>query len=338
MYKYRYYITGELSDQTSIPTNPLPTSSPANQSYFPFTPYCSLGCLSQGSRANWEGSVASYLSVCDQTITNEPGYNFAYELTNSTDSSLGGLREGVVEPYNETVTTTDDSSSSSHYARSPNVIIFQPDDLYQVYGANWNVPHDPGYNVNYQTATEDTSNIDRIASEGVNFTRAYTASSMCSPSRVALLTGRYPSRGAYALYSEGSDGSQTRITVPRSKMSGIDLEYNLATALRSLNYTTGSFGKWHLTSTESLEAYGCSVSSGDEYSCDYATAQATVRDAGFDVAEGIYITNMNTCGTTCTDSFSHNTEWVTYEAMSFMKDALTSNTSFFAYVVVFERA
>ena len=41
---------------------------------------------------------------------------------------------------------------------------------------------------------------------------------------------------------------------------------------------------------------------------------------------------MNTCGTTCSDSFSHNTEWVTYEAMSFMKDALSTNTSFFAYV------
>ena len=113
----------------------------------------------------------------------------------------------------------------------------------------------------------------------------YTASAMCSPSRVALLTGRYPSRGAYAIEREGSDGSQTRITVPRSKMSGIDLEYNLATALRSLNYTTGSFGKWHITSTESLNAYGCSISSGDEYSCSYETQQLTVREAGFDTAE-----------------------------------------------------
>ena len=184
---------------------------------------------------------------------------------------------------------------------------FQPDDLYQAYGANWNVATDPGYNLDYQAATEDTSNIDRIATEGVNFTRAYallllferhfvaqkrhfffyryTASAMCSPSRVALLTGRYPSRGAYAIEREGSDGSQTRITVPRSKMSGIDLEYNLATALRSLNYTTGSFGKWHITSTESLNAYGCSISSGDEYSCSYETQQTTVKDAGFDTAE-----------------------------------------------------
>ena len=125
VYKYRYYITGELSDQTTIPTSPLPTSSPANESYFPFTPYCSLGCLSQGSRANWEGSTASYLSICNQAITNEAGVIFNYDLSNSTESTLGGLHEGVTEPYDDGDTDDDDtSSSSSSSSRPPNVVMY----------------------------------------------------------------------------------------------------------------------------------------------------------------------------------------------------------------------
>ena len=149
--------------------------------------------------------------------------------------------------------------------------------MYQVYGQNWNAPEDPGYGFNFVTPTDCTTNIDRIASEGVKFTRAYTASAMCSPSRLALLTGRYPSRGSYAIDNRDPDsdiGGQIEITVPKSKMSGPDYAYNLATALKSLNYTTGAFGKWHLSSE-------C------DYTCDYAMAQDSVRLAGFDRAEAI---------------------------------------------------
>ena len=50
--------------------------------------------------------------------------------------------------------------------------------------------------------------IDKIASEGASFTRAYTASGMCSPSRYALLSGRYPSRNVYAEWdTRNNEGS-----------------------------------------------------------------------------------------------------------------------------------
>eukprot|EP00939_MAST-03C_sp_MAST-3C-sp1_P004494 g4494.t1 len=320
VYKYRYYITGQLSDQTQDPADPLPTSSPANASFFPFTPYCAVGCTSQGSR-QWEGSRGSYLDICDTSVALEQGYIFAHELANDTDATAGGLQDGVVAEYipgTNAADDDDDEGATSTYDRAPNVLIFQPDDLYQVYGTSWYVPEDPGYHFDYVTPVDSTSNIDRIASEGAAFTRAYTASAMCSPSRIALLTGRYASRGSYAVFREDNVGSQTHVTVPKSKMYGADLTYNLPSALKSLEYTTGAFGKWHL-------------SSDMDYADDYVDLQQDVRDAGFDVAEAIYIDNLNTCGDTCAN-FSHNTEWVTYETMSFMKNAIDSNSSFFAYV------
>ena len=81
-----------------------------------------------------------------------------------------------------------------------------------------------------------TPQLDRLASEGVTFTDAHSASSLCTPSRYALLTGRYAWRGPLkrgvtrgyspALLEAG------RLTVPA--------------LLRSNGYHTAMFGKWHL--------------------------------------------------------------------------------------------
>lgn len=80
-----------------------------------------------------------------------------------------------------------------------------------------------------------TPNIDRMAAEGVRFTNFCAADPVCSPSRAALLTGRYP----------------TRVGVPRvlfpNDQGGLNLdETTLANVLKARNYRTMCIGKWHL--------------------------------------------------------------------------------------------
>jgi len=80
-----------------------------------------------------------------------------------------------------------------------------------------------------------TPNLDRMASEGVRFTNFCSADPVCSPSRAALLTGRYPTRV----------GVQ-RVLNPRDP-KGLNLdETTLANALKGAGYGTMCVGKWHL--------------------------------------------------------------------------------------------
>jgi arylsulfatase A len=80
-----------------------------------------------------------------------------------------------------------------------------------------------------------TPNIDRLAKEGITFNQHYSAASNCSPSRAALLTGRYQVRQGL-----------NEVLGPTSP-SGIDPnEITIAEALKGQGYSTGIIGKWHL--------------------------------------------------------------------------------------------
>lgn len=87
--------------------------------------------------------------------------------------------------------------------------------------------------------TIHTPNIDRLAKEGQLWTSFYTASSVCSPSRGALLTGRYPIRIGLA-------GPQRRVFFPNSKGGLPQQEITIAEMLKAEGYKTGIIGKWHL--------------------------------------------------------------------------------------------
>ncbi|MBN1927754.1 MAG: sulfatase [Prolixibacteraceae bacterium] len=80
-----------------------------------------------------------------------------------------------------------------------------------------------------------TPHIDRLATEGIKFTDFYSASSVCSPSRAGLLTGRLPQRmGINQVFFPGSFTG-----MPPS-------EITIAELLKEKNYATGIVGKWHL--------------------------------------------------------------------------------------------
>lgn len=107
----------------------------------------------------------------------------------------------------------------------PNIVIILADDL--GYG-------DLGcYNSN---SLVPTPNLDRLAAEGIRLTRAYCPVAVCSPTRYALMTGRYPWRsrkksGVMANY-EPSMIDSSLLTLPEM--------------LQKAGYTTAGFGKWHL--------------------------------------------------------------------------------------------
>lgn len=107
--------------------------------------------------------------------------------------------------------------------QKPNIIIIYADDL--------------GYgDVSCYGATKiNTPNIDRLASQGIRFTKAHTTSATCTPSRYALMTGQYPWRKQ----GTGILPGDAALIIPTDKTT-------LPGLLKKTGYSTAITGKWHL--------------------------------------------------------------------------------------------
>ena len=109
-------------------------------------------------------------------------------------------------------------------AERPNiVIIFNDDQGYQDLGC-------------FGSPDIKTPRVDQMAAEGMKFTEFMVASSVCSPSRAALLTGCYPNRvGVPSVY------------FPDRGKGGLEPEHvTIAEMLKTVGYKTAAVGKWHL--------------------------------------------------------------------------------------------
>ena len=117
----------------------------------------------------------------------------------------------------------------------PNIVLILADDL----GIN-----DLGC---YGRKDHRTPNLDRLASQGMRFTCAYTAQPICSPSRAAIMTGKCPARLNLTNFLPGRpDAPSQRLLQPRIEGQLPLEEVTIAELLKNAGYATGLFGKWHL--------------------------------------------------------------------------------------------
>ena len=121
----------------------------------------------------------------------------------------------------------------------------------------------------YGNPVNRTPNIDRLASQGVRLTDFYIPSSSCSPSRGALLTGRYPDRNGLT-HQLSAQENWTGIGLPHE-------ETLLPEYLKRHGYATGIFGKWNIGFAEGSrptdrgfdEYIGCISGNCDYYTYSY---------------------------------------------------------------------
>lgn len=93
----------------------------------------------------------------------------------------------------------------------------------------------------------ETPNLDRLALEGVRFSQAYSACTVCSPTRAALMTGKYPARLKITDWIAGHDAPEAKLHPPADWVKALPLsEQTLAERAKSSGRITAHIGKWHL--------------------------------------------------------------------------------------------
>ncbi|MEO5564865.1 MAG: sulfatase-like hydrolase/transferase, partial [Chitinophagaceae bacterium] len=113
-------------------------------------------------------------------------------------------------------------------AQKPNIVYIMTDDM--------------GYGdlSSYGRKDYTTPNLDRLASQGIKFTNAYSAAPLCTPARAAFMTGRYPARTPVGLM-------EPLVSSKRDSAIGLTADYpSVATLLQTAGYKTALIGKWHL--------------------------------------------------------------------------------------------
>ena len=119
--------------------------------------------------------------------------------------------------------TSPAADSSSQAAKKPNIVFILADDAgigdFSAYGCKYG----------------GTPNIDRLAAEGMKFTRAYSGSAVCAPSRCVLMTGQHTGH-TLRRSNQSKDGL---LSLPATQAT-------VARLLHDAGYATGGFGKWGL--------------------------------------------------------------------------------------------
>lgn len=122
---------------------------------------------------------------------------------------------------------TNVAGGQSPGATPPNIIFILADDA--------GIGDFSAYGCRYGT----TPNIDRLAAEGMKFTRAYSGNAVCAPSRCVLMTGLHPGHELVRANMPQTGGVVGRLSLPANQLT-------VARLLHDAGYATGGFGKWGL--------------------------------------------------------------------------------------------
>jgi arylsulfatase A len=155
------------------------------------------------------------------------------------------------------------ASLVAEVATPPNIIVIFADDM----GVG-DVSHNGGLAA--------TPHLDRMAKEGMRFTNAHTTSSVCTPSRYGLLTGRYNwrTRKQFGVFMTPHDAPLIK-----------EGESTLASLLKGAGYHTACVGKWHLGIGWQFKPN--TPKSADGWDVDYSKPAVTPTANGFDYFYGI---------------------------------------------------
>jgi len=149
---------------------------------------------------------------------------------------------------------------SAQAARRPNIVYLMADDL--------------GYGdvkcFGRERSRAQTPNFDRLAREGMMFTDAHAAASVCVPSRVAIMTGRYPWRFGPA--EQGGPWGFLGLQFPPDT-------FTLGDLMKQGGYATGYIGKWHLGTRMTTTDGGIQTTNNVDYT---RPLKIGPRDFGFD--------------------------------------------------------
>ncbi len=181
----------------------------------------------------------------------------------------------------------------------PNIILIMADDL--------------GYNDLgcYGSENIKTPNIDKLASDGVRFTDYHSNGVVCSPTRAALITGKYQQR----------TGIEGVVTAKNHRHTGFSGQVTIADYLRTLKYSTGIIGKWHL----GYDTLFSPLNNGFDYFRGYVSGNIDYH-SHID-QEGYYDWWLDK--DTITEE-GYSTDLITYNSLNFISDNL--NNPFFLYV------
>src|SRR5688500_3323556 len=124
-------------------------------------------------------------------------------------------------------------------AEKPNVVVILADDF------GWT---DLGC---FGSEFYKSPHLDRLAAEGMKFTQNYSACTVCSPTRAALLTGKYPARLHITDWIPGQMPDNPKLLVPDWTKFLPATETTVARLFRENGYATASIGKWHLGGEDS---------------------------------------------------------------------------------------
>jgi arylsulfatase A len=132
-------------------------------------------------------------------------------------------------------TPNQKSNSEDNITEKPNIIFILADDL------GWaDLP-------SYGNSFNEAPNLDKLSDEGMQFSNAYAACPVCSPTRASIQSGQYPARVGIIDFITGHWRPYEEVIVPINRTQFLpSSNVTIAESMKSAGYATGYFGKWHL--------------------------------------------------------------------------------------------